>query len=199
MIKLSADLYIPPMGQVVSERNAAIKAEREEKAKRLQQRTFAAAKVNRQNADWVIRPTSANWELRQSLWTLRARARQMARDNSHFKKYLSMVRGNIIGPSGIQLQANARSLDGSLNVDLNTQVEEAFKQWGRRETCTLSGRLDWLGVQRLIVTQLARDGEFLVQKIKDASNPFGFSLKVINVDYLSEIFNQTHTNGNRII
>ncbi len=166
--------------------------------KRPAKRAFAAAKVNRHNADWTTRPSGANREMRESLAILRARARQMARDNSHFKKFLSMVRSNLIGPGGIQLQANAKMMDGSLNVKVNQMVEAAWKLWGRPETCTLSGRLDWLHVQRLIVTQLARDGEFLVQKVRD-NNPFGFSLKVWDVNWLDETWNQTQPNGNRII
>lgn len=162
-------------------------------------RMYAAARFNRQNADWSTHVTSANWEMRTSLRQLRARARQAARDNSHFKKYLSLVRSNIIGPKGMKLKSNARRMDQSLDVELNKMVEEQFWLWGQSETCTVSGKLDWLAVQRLIVTQLARDGEFLVRMVP-AANDFGFSLKVINVDYLDETFTQIAADTrNRII
>lgn len=168
------------------------------KPKATHRRQYAASRLNTANADWVTQPTVSNWELYSSLRPLRARARQMARDNSHFKKFLSMCRSNIVGRKGIQLQSNARKLDGSLDAEINSQVEEAWRLWGHKETCTLSGKLSWRGVQRMIVTQLAQDGEFLVQKIP-AKNAFGFSLKVINVDYLDEYYNATLPNGNRII
>jgi lambda family phage portal protein len=162
-------------------------------------REYGAAKVNRLNADWTVRPTTANWNLRQSLHILRARARQMCRDTSHFAKFLIMCRQNIIGPKGIQLKCQARMKDGkTLDVMLNKQVEEVFWQWSHRETCTISGKLDWRAAQRLFVTHLARDGEVLVQKVA-ADNEFGFALKFWNVDYLDEMFNQRHSNGNRII
>lgn len=164
----------------------------------LAKRSYAAGRVNRLNQNWTTQPNGANYEMRQSLRVLRARARQSARDNSHFKKFLSMTRSNLIGPGGIQLQSNARKQDGTLDVKVNREVEAQWKLWGRPETCTLSGRLDWLAVQRLIVTQLARDGEFLVQKVR-AKNAFGFALKVWDVNWLDEMYNVTAPNGNRII
>src|SRR6185369_11257029 len=162
-------------------------------------RDYAAARVDRTNADWTVRPMTANYDLRRDLRILRARARDAAHNNSHFKKYLSMVRSNVIGPKGIRLQCRAYMPDGkTLNADLNKQIETAFWEWGHKENCTVSQRLDWLGMQRLIVTQLARDGEFLVQKIA-ANNAFGFALKAINVDYLDEFYNAELPNGNRVI
>lgn len=159
---------------------------------------YAAAKTVRTNANWSVVPTGANYNMRATLAILRARARQGSRDNGHFKKFLSLTRSNIIGPAGIQLQANARGMDGKLNVVVNRKVEEAFRLWTMRETCTVSGRLDWLGVQRLVVTQLARDGEFLIETVA-ADNPFGFSLRVWDVNWLDETYSDTLPNGNRVI
>lgn len=159
---------------------------------------YAAASGGRLTHGWVTQPETANWTLRMGTRILRARAREMAQDNPHFKKFLSIARSNIIGQSGLQLQCRARKADGSLNPELNKRVEQTFFEWTYPETCTVSGKLDWLAAQRLFVTQLARDGEVLVQKIK-ADNPFGFSLKFIDVSYLDEGYNTILPNGNRVI
>lgn len=163
-----------------------------------QSRHYAAARLNRQNADWTTYPTSANWELRQSLRPLRARAREAARNDPHLSRYLELIRSNVVGVNGITLQSRAMKLDGTLDLKVNQLVEEAWWLWGHRETCTVSGKLDWKGVQDLVATQIECDGEALVQMIA-ADNPFGFALKVINVDYLDEYYNDTTSNGNRII
>ncbi len=42
-------------------------------------RSYQAARRDRLVADWTSYPTTSNWELRLSLRTLRARARQLAR------------------------------------------------------------------------------------------------------------------------
>ena len=163
-------------------------------------RRFAAGRLTRANADWGTTPTSINRELREDLPALRARARQASHDNPYFKKFLSLVRENIVGAKGMQLQSRARLLTGELDVELNKQVEEAWWQWTHRETCTASGRLDWLGVQRLAVTRLACDGEFLIQKVYPSTrvNPFGFALKFWDVNWLDEMYNDTLPGGNRV-
>jgi len=162
-------------------------------------RGYQAAKLNRQNADWTIRPTSENWELRQSLFALRGRSREAARNDPYLSRYLDLTRENVVGPKGIQLQSRATKSDGTLDAPVNKTVEDAWREWGHADTCTITGKLDWKGVQHLVATQVERDGESLVQMIPDSLNPFGFSLKVINVDYLNEFYNTQHTNGNRII
>lgn len=166
--------------------------------KRPQKRHYAAARLNRQNSNWTTYPTGANYERKLDLRALRARARQASRDDPHLSKFLSLFRSNVIGQEGIKLQCRARLADGSMNADINKQVEEAWWQWGHSETCTVSGKLDWKAVQRLIVTQLACDGEFLVQMIP-ADNPFGFALKVWDVNWLDEHWNEVLPGGNRII
>lgn len=162
-------------------------------------RHYAAARNNRLNAGWATSPTGANYETQISLSTLIARSRQAARDDLHIVNYLRLMRANVIGHKGIQLQSRAREVDGkTLNVDLNKRVEEAWWEWTHAETCTVSGKLDWKGVQDLVVTQCERDGAFLIQMI-EADNDFGFALKTWDVTWLDPTFNETRPGGNRVI
>lgn len=187
MIKLSEYLDTPTMGEVLRESQ-----------KKSNKRTYQAAKVSRLNSGWTTAPTSANYELRNSLRTLRARARELSRNHSHFKKFLTMVRSNVIGPKGLQLQVRAKSPSGKdLDEKLNQKVEDAFADWSNKENCSASGKLSFLGAQNLFVTQLARDGEVLVQKVRQGA--YGFQLKFIDVSYLDETFNQELPNGARVI
>lgn len=166
--------------------------------KQAYQRQYAAAKVNRLNSGWTTWPTSANYESRMSLSTLIARSRQAARDDLHIVNYLRLMRENVIGRRGIQLQSRARRRNGKLNVPLNQRVEEAWWEWCHAETCTVSGKLDWKGVQDLAVTQCERDGAFLIQMVP-AENDFGFSLRTWDVTWLDLTYNETLPNGNRVV
>lgn len=161
-------------------------------------RSYAAAKSNRLNAGWTTQPTGANYERRVSLATLIARSRQASRDDLHIVNYLRLMRENVIGPKGIQLQSRARRRNGKLNVPLNQRIEEAWWEWCHAETCTLSGKLDWKGVQDLAVTQCERDGAFLVQMV-EADNDFGFSLRVWDITWLDFTYNDVLPGGNRVI
>src|SRR6187402_3531175 len=98
MIKLSDELYIPGMGQVLADRAAAEKA-----AAKTLRRDYKAAKVTSSNVNWTQWPTGANWERRSSLAALRGRARQASRDDPYISKYLKIMRSSIVGPQGIQL------------------------------------------------------------------------------------------------
>lgn len=165
----------------------------------VQKRSYAAARLNKNNANWTTWPTGANYEQRTSLAALRARARQASRDNGDLKHFLGLTRSNVVGPKGIQLECNARLASGDPNVRVNKRVEEAFWQWGFADTCSLSGKLDWVALQKLVVTRWACDGEYLVQMIPNADNAFGFTLKVWDVNWLDETYNEVLPSGNRVI
>lgn len=161
-------------------------------------RSYKAAQISRLNSGWTTVPTTGNHEFRRSLRILRARARELARNNSHFKKFLTMVRSNVIGPKGIQLQVRAKGINGKeLDEKLNQKIEDAWADWSKKKNCSASGKLSFLDAQNLFVTQLARDGEVLVQKVKKGK--YGFQLKFIDVSYLDETYNVELANGNRII
>ena len=193
MISLAEHLETKPMGEVIADRK---KAEEAKAMKRL----YAGAKSSRGNIGWINQPTSQNYELRTSLALLRARAREMCRNNGYGKNFLSILRKNVIGPTGIKLQCRAKfNTTGKLNSVLNDTVEAAFREWGHMKYASMSGKLNWVDQQNLFISQLARDGEVLVRVIRGANNKFGFSLKFIDVSYLDETFNEVMQNGNRVI
>lgn len=191
MIKLSDELHIPTMREILAERDREAA-----RSARPVSRHFNAAKVNRQNADWTTQPYSANWLNYRSLRTLRARAREMCANAPHFKKVLMLAETNVIGPQGIQLQCRAEIGD-RLHSSLNKRVELAFWQWGFAENCSVTGKFDWIGQQKHVVKTLIRDGEALIRMY--SSGPYGCQLKFINVDYLDETYNDTLPGGNRVI
>jgi lambda family phage portal protein len=161
-------------------------------------RSYEAARVNRLNVDWTTINTSTNFEMRRSLRILRARARNLARNNDYIKKFLSMVRTNVAGPSGMKLQVRAKNASGELDQILNRKVEAVWTQWSHKENASANGRLSWRDQQRKFSNTLARDGEVLVRMIV-ADNPFGFALKFIDVNWLDETYSMLLQNGNRII
>ncbi|HEX8773262.1 MAG TPA: phage portal protein [Pyrinomonadaceae bacterium] len=206
MIKLG--LNLPPMSQVVAERRrhereaeqAALTQQAALARRKAQsmQRTYQAARVDRLTNDWTTIPRSSRWEIYRSLRIMRARVRDLARNNDHIKKFLSMVRTNVVGPSGIKLQVRAKNTRGEMDSLLNRQIEEAWATWSHAENASVNGKLSWRDALRKFVSTLARDGEALVRMIS-ADNPFGFSLKFIDVNWLDEHYNETLPGGNRVI
>lgn len=164
-----------------------------------QKRQYQAAKASRQNRGWTSFPQGTNWILRCDLTALRARARDMAKNSPHFRKFLQMAKSNIVGHKGIQLQCDA--VFGTSDrpyTALNSRIEEAFWQWGKRETCTESGKMSWVQAQQLCVEMLIRDGEVLIEHV-EADNEFGYSIRFWNVDWLDETHNELLPSGNRVM
>jgi len=195
------NLELPTFAEIAADKQKARTAIARRRAAAFRRRRFEAAIQNRLTNDWVAPVTSVNAELRQGLRTMRARSRELAHNDGYMKKFLSMIRSNVIGPRGIRLQVRAENgTTGAEEIDtvLNTQVEKAFKSWAHKENCTVSGKLTWLDAQNLAVTQTFRDGECLIRKVT-ARNPFGFALKFIDVSYLDETYNRELENGNRIL
>ena len=103
----------------------------------IEKRYYTAAGQNRLLADFMGSERSADSELRPALLKLRSRARDLARNNEYVKRYLELMKANVVGDRGFTLQVKARTSSGdSLDMDGNTRVEEAFKTWGKLGHCT---------------------------------------------------------------
>ncbi|HEV2706250.1 MAG TPA: phage portal protein [Pyrinomonadaceae bacterium] len=195
---LSLNLELPTFAEIRKERAEAQAAEDRRARKAALRRSYDAARVNRLTNDFTTVNTSANFELRRSLRRLRARSRDLARNNDYVKKFLSMVRNNVAGPSGMKLQARAANQRGELDLELNRHVERAWQRWSHCENSSASGRLSWVEIQRKAATLLARDGEVVLRMIT-ADNAFGFALKFYSADWLDETFSERLPGGNRVV
>ncbi|MBT9168756.1 MAG: hypothetical protein DDT19_02104 [Syntrophomonadaceae bacterium] len=140
---------------------------------------------------------SADMEIKAGLRGLRARCRELERNNDYARKFLKLCVVNVVGPSGITMQNKARDANGVLDTLANTKIEEAWSEWGKKENCDIAKELSWVDMQRLFVETVARDGEVIVRKIP-ADNKFKFSLQLLEADHLDENYNQYLNNGNRI-
>jgi lambda family phage portal protein len=160
-------------------------------------RRYAAASVDLRRTDWPAMSTTYQTDIFRHLRQLRAESREMAKNSPHMKRFLGMVRRNVIGPGGIKLQVRAKR-GNELDELLNTEVEEKFKEWALPENCSASGKLSWVDAQGMAIGTMARDGEFLCRFI-EANNPFGFAVKFYDVAYLDETFNEVLKSGNRIV
>jgi lambda family phage portal protein len=163
-------------------------------------RSFPGAAMNRLTADWQSPSSSADQEIYGAGRTLIFRCRQLERSNDYIRRYLKLVNNNVLGSRGIGLQMKIQDAPGRYDKAANDAVEAAWKKWSRREFCTLSGRLNWRAVQKLVLRSRVRDGGALVRLVRVPleTNPFGFCLQPLEIDYLDFDFNRSLGNGNEI-
>jgi lambda family phage portal protein len=168
------------------------------KPKPIKRRNYMAANIGRLFNDFVSGDRSADSELKFQLKLIRDRSRDLARNNEYAKRYLSLVKTNVIGERGFTLQVKARNSDGSLDYAGNNIIENAWKAWGRLGNCTVDGRLSWLDAQRQVVEAIKRDGEIFIQKVKGRGYRDGFAINLIEADRVDELKNERLSNGNVI-
>ncbi len=164
--------------------------------RKLNLRSFDAAKLDRLNASWTSFMRNINDDIRFELSILRARSNDLAQNDPLAKKYLTLVEENIVGPNGFYLQSKAQDSLG-LDIQANAAIEKAYKEWCDK-FCDVSGRLSFSEIQRLISKSVARDGEILVRHIIDDSNKFGYQVQLISADRLADI-NKEFDGNSKII
>ena len=161
-------------------------------------RSYEASGVGRLLQNWTTAIKTPDEELRTSLRNLRARSRELAINNDYARKFFEMLKTNVIGANGIVLQSKAKRLDGTFDRQDNERIEKAFKRWGRKEFASVTGKLSWIDIQRVVIETLARDGEILVRKLNHKDNPYQFTLQLIECDHLDEELNRDLRNGNTL-
>ncbi|QOE32737.1 portal protein [Achromobacter phage Mano] len=143
--------------------------------------TAGAGGNDRLMSGWGASPMNADQIVERNQRPLVARSREQATNNDYAKAFLRMCRQNIVGPHGVQLQAQTTTDRGKLDDAANQALEGAFADWGNRENCDVTGKRSWRTIQAVCVNTAAKDGEFFVRMIYGAdAGPWGFALQTID-------------------
>jgi lambda family phage portal protein len=164
---------------------------------------FDAARRNRITAEWAMSVLSTNQEVGEAQEPLVVASRNLAKNDPTMAKFLSAIQKNVFGPDGIKLQSRVMMKRGGRmrpeeapkprpDKETSRIIEAAWKEWGRKENCSIDGRLSWIGIQRLVARVLPTDGEIFIRKIRTDSNPFGFALQIINSDLVDRTYGRTN-------
>lgn len=204
-----------PLGQARLNEIDAAAAEREQAAAavsksqgdqqawaRMGRRMYAAAKTNRLTSDWRGDDTSADAELVSSLRKLRGRSRQLCRDASYAKRAKRLVVNNVIGSSGIGMQAQLKTNGGALIKRMNDEIEELWDEWCQADQCHIGGRLHFASMERALMAQIFEAGEVFVRLhyVAAGASRIPLTLEVIEAERLADDFAQVGTTvaGNHI-
>lgn len=160
-------------------------------------RSYAAAQVNRLTQGWSTVSGSANTDILRSLDAVRARSRQLARDDEYVKKWLSMVATNVVGPNGFRFQSRVYDQPGKPDTLANTAIESAWDRFCQIGVCDVTGAQGMSGLQQLAIKAAARDGEYIARIIRgaEASNPFGIAIQFLDVDRMCTQLNRPAEGG----
>jgi lambda family phage portal protein len=151
---------------------------------------YDGASVTRLTGDWISTLLSSDQEIRGNIRMLRARARDLARNNPIAKNYLNLLAANVIGDNGIRYQSKVRNNSGELNKQINTKIEQAWRDFGKVGECTADGKLSMRALEDLIIRTVAQDGECFVRLLPGFKNKFRFAMQLIDADQVDPLFNR---------
>ncbi len=164
----------------------------------LQKRSYLAGKVDRLSGDWLAAESSADAEIHRYLRVVRGRSRELFRNDDYMRRFIALMKTNVIGPDGIRLQAGLRLPDGSADIIANRELERAWKDFCRPKNASVSGEQSLWDMASQVLASSAIDGEILYQMVPGWKNDHGFAIKLIEADHLDLQKNTELANGNTV-
>lgn len=168
-------------------------------------RSFDMADTGRLFASWLANNDSADQGIKNKARLARARSRELAENNEYVKGFLRLLANNVVGPEGIKLQVKAMDVNAKgeekLDERANRIIELAWKRWSKKKKFVhRARRLNFRMFCRLAIQSVAREGEiFVIFYRDDKSNPFRFTLGLLEADFLDLDYNVPNYGDGRSI
>lgn len=141
---------------------------------------------------WDTSSNSIDYYLKEDLTKLRARSRALVRKNTYGKRFVDIMKSNIVGPNGVQVNAQRMMANGKPDARSNNAVEAAFKDWSQNH-CDFFGKSCFADLQNVAIACAAQDGEFLFEKVQGGK--YGYQLKAIDPELLDTTKNTKTKRG----
>lgn len=156
----------------------------------MQKRDYAGASRGRGTENWRAPMTDADTEIGQALPTLRARSRDLVRNNPLAANAVQVLVSSLVG-AGIRPRA------ASKDARLNALVDMLWDDWSRR--CDFHGMTDFYGLQSLAARQMIEGGEVLSMHVTNRDMEIPLQIKLHEADHLDDAKLQTTNGQARII
>lgn len=133
-------------------------------------------------SSWTTAALTPDQLIHQYLKTIRARSREQFENNDYARRFVGLLKSNVIGPNGVVLQSRTTRSNGTPDEPARRALEDAFSDWCMSPEVT--GCLSFVEVQALMIQTVAVDGEFLCRKVRGRVNKWGFALQLIDAERL---------------
>lgn len=152
-------------------------------ARAVSQRGLLSALTTNDVASWQADGLHINDTLGANLPAVIARSRDAARNNPFARRFVGMVRRNVLGPKGIRLQVRMRTESGLKN-GINAAIEGAHATWSRAGNCDVTGRYTRADIDRLGLRHCVVDGTVFVRFL-EGRGVHGVQLQLVPIDALA--------------
>ena len=162
-------------------------------------RMLNAANTGRLEGNWSTTPTTPDAIIFQEWIKLVARSREQCQNNDHARKFIQLVRDNVAGPDGFNLNAQIKDPDGKMDILASKAIEQAYEVWSRKGNFDVTGVLSRADMERLVASTWAQDGEYLlVFRYGKEAGPYGFAVQAIDPMLLHPMQFEKLANGNHV-
>lgn len=151
---------------------------------------YDGAGHGRRNEGWIAHGTSANAETRAALAIMRARHRDLVRNNPYAANAMAVLQNNIVG-TGIKPRAIASS------DRVQKQAEQTIRAWASSIAVDIDEQHNLYGLQSLAVRAAMESGDCLIVRHyeRDSRLPVPLKLRLLEGDYLDHSKNGPMENG----
>lgn len=147
------------------------------------QRSLLAALTTNDVASWQSDGQPINNILSANLPAVIARSRDASHNNPFARRFLGLVRRNVLGPKGVRLQMRMRT-EAGLKTGVNGTLEAAYAAWGRSGACDVTGRFTRLALDRLALRHCVVDGTVFCRFLP-GRGPHGLQVQLLPIDVLA--------------
>lgn len=150
-------------------------------------RSYSAAGNFARYGDIGASRGSADYELANALSEVRAKARFLDRNSGSFRRFKQLMKVNVVGENGFQLQSRVMKLDGTSDIQLNRRVEAEWRMWSKAPT--VDGSMTMIDLCNQAVATWCRDGEVIWEIVYSDKYRDGLAVNPIEADFLDETLN----------
>ncbi|MFP5238785.1 MAG: phage portal protein [Acidobacteriota bacterium] len=160
----------------------------------IRERGYQAGQLGDSNSNWRPTNKTADAEIRLDGDRMRARARDLARNDTRIKGGLATINNNVIR-TGIWPAFAFKPGGRAVDKGLSTQAEDLWHLWARQADASGYGSLYQL--QKLMLHHTIVDGEFLIHAVWDPKAPvLPLRFELIEADQLDGMVDGALSNGN---
>ena len=158
---------------------------------------YSGSTITNTSADFVGDWRSVDSWQRFDLWQVRNRSRQLERGNELCKAYKRHMLNNILGHRGMVMKVRVvtgkifgDNTEGVVDDAAGALIKAGLEVQGKAENLTTRKKLSRRQLDRVLLSRLIFDGEFIVQKRRGFKNDCNFAWQLINADYLDHNLNR---------
>lgn len=150
------------------------------------------AKVDNLVAGWLTTSTPINQQIERELRSLRARSRELSKNDPYVRRFLKLARHNTVGSTGIVLRSTVTRANGKPDEPARKAIAAGWKRAQMPGVICARGSYSGRDIFNLASDQLARDGEVII--LEQTGGEFGVLFKFVDPELL-DVNHKTVTPG----